>query len=296
MEIIPAKRDIKKVLEKETINEMIEEIFNQVITVRNFEKNTSSLGFYINLENVDEKELHSIFKMFYICRKKAVKLIQGDINNADKEGNQSQVLEYIFIVFNNVFNGLKNDKLETALQINGVEDIRRILSDEKLSKRLANYMITYVELLIQTYIKRKDNPDFYVEKRKYVPVYYNFIDDSNSNLKEVLENAEYEFLTGENGEILTEREIDQLNNENSELTDYIITNYIDKITGKQKEYIDSFLKYSNNEKRLINHDNEIIYSSRSAYYFNSRLKEILEKLLEEDKNIKIINNKYSLEK
>lgn len=293
MSTIPAQRNINKVLEKETVEEIIEEIFKQALTVRYFNKNNNAVGLYTSIENVEDKNLHSIFKIFHVSKKKASKLIRGDINNTDKEGNESQVLEFIYIVFKNVFTGEKNDKLEELLKINSVDDIKRILQSEVLSKRLANYIITYVELLIQTYIKRKDNPDFYIEKRKYVPVYYNFV-DARTDLKEKLEEESYEHLINSKGEILTEEELDELKNQNNELTEYIMENYIDKLTGKQKEYIKNFLKYSNQEKRIINHNNDVLYSSRSAYYFNNRLKIMLEQLLEQDENIKLKNNKYVL--
>ena len=124
-------------------------------------------------------------------------------------------------------------------------------------------------------------------------MYYNFV-DARTDLKEKLEEENYEHLINSKGEILTEEELDELKNQNNELTEYIMENYIDKLTGKQKEYIKNFLKYSNQEKRIINHNNDVLYSSRSAYYFNNRLKIMLEQLLEQDENIKLKNNKYVL--
>ena len=313
--------DIGKVILKETKEDIIEELFNQTYVVKSefLRDNTSQLadakkalekdgfdeayienytlgmskeritGFYIQLpKNLSENvmsDINPIFRMFFTCEKESKKIMIGEETSLDTENILQNARLYIIECLHELIDGKLNSKLENKLKINSLNDFRIILLDEKLSRRLSNFIIQYVRFKLINITKSNNYPDFefiwdklyqkYIFK-KINKVYLDkkFNEEDDEDMHQIIEGVieEDEFDIAEDTE-----EVDD-----NTFIRYVVLNYINKgeLTNKQQEFWDSALRLGISSKEL-----KEIYSKQQINHFKKQILIRLENKLEKDPNV-----------
>lgn len=292
--IVQPNLEVDFLLQANSIDDLIERIFVGAYKVKYFdyyrEKNRTSLGYYIDLPDLSKKkfdEMHSMYRLHYNCKKKISKIFLGDTNLNDYESNKAEIRLYLFEALKMVFNGEKNDRLEKSLQINSLDDIKRIIKSKNKSKKLCNYIITIVENKARNKSQQMDNPDFYYNKstKKYSAIYYNYLDNTS---------YEYEDERGRKQINKTWLELDEKSNimaeENKigEFTTYIFENYINDevLTESQMRFIRTFLVYeTRSDGAIYNDENVQLYSRQHVYKMKKEIKKRLIKKIQENEII-----------
>ena len=313
--------DIIRVIGKETKEDLIDELFNQTYVVKSefLRDNTSQLadakkalekdgfdeayienytlgmskeritGFYIQLpKNLSQNvmsEMNPIFRMFYTCEKESKKIMIGEETSLDTENILQNARLYIIECLHELIDGKLNSKLENKLKINSLNDFRIILIDEKLSKRLSNFIIQYVRFKLINITRSNKNPDFECiwdkHEQKYIfkkinKVYLDkkFNEEDDEDMHQIVEGVieEDEFDIAEDTE-----EIDD-----NTFIRYIVLNYINKgeLTNKQQEFWNDALRLGLSSKAL-----KEIYSKQQINQFKKQILIRLENKLEKDQNV-----------
>lgn len=284
-------------LEATSIDDLIARIFEGGYKVKHFdyykEKNRTSLGYYISLDDLSKKQfdsMHPFYRLHYNCNKKISKIFLGDTNASDYENSKAEIRLYLFEALKIVFYGEKNDKLEKSLQINSLDDIKSIIKSQNKSKRLCNYIVTIVENKARKRSEQKDNPDFYYDstKQKYEAIYYNYLDNTDYMTKDEVGrdviNKTWIDLD-KKSEIISEE------NKTGEFTTYIFENYINSevLTKFQLKFVSTFLMYeTNSDGAIYDNENNQLYTKQHVYKMKQEIKKRLIKKIKEDE---IINEK-----
>ena len=316
--------DIWKVIGKETKKDLIDELFIQTYVVKSefLRDNTSQLedakkalekdgfdevyiknytlgmskeritGFYIQLpKNLSQNvmsEMNPIFRMFYICEKESKKIMIGEETSLDTENILQNARLYIIECLHELIDGKLNSKLENKLKINSLNDFRIILLDEKLSKRLSNFIIQYVRFKLINITRSNKNPDFECiwdkHEQKYIfkkinKVYLDkkFNEEDDEDMYQIIEGVieEDEFDIAEDIE----------EEDDNTFIRYVIQNYINKgeLTNKQQEFWNDALKLGLSSKQV-----KEIYTKQQINQFKKQILIRLENKLEKDPNVTFI--------
>lgn len=264
-----------------TVEEIINTIFEDTLTIRDFKKPRGfkeSYGYYVELQHRSNEQIRNldlIQKLFYSCNKLAFNRIQGINSETDSENTFAQMLEYLFISFNAVFNGERNDKLSEQLQIYNVDDIHRILNDEILLDSLCAFIYREVDNRFKQLVYSKENADFYYDRteNKLEGIGYVFLDKENvdgKNNYDLIEKEEVDFRTGD-------------------LSKYLFNTYMEHLTKKQQQWCQAVILYDiQDDGSIINLDtNEILYTREQCKQFKTYIRKRIQKLIEEDVHIDI---------
>ena len=320
---IIAKRDIDEVLKKETVDEIIDEMCKQAYNVKLFTYHNIDRfeGIYIQLPYVPNskfKSMHPFIKLFWNTQQKANKIVLGDTNKEDYENGRQEALLFLIESLQEVFNGCKNEKLEDALKIYSVDDIKRIARDKKLTRRLCNHILSCVENKVRKFTQKKSNPDFYYDSHndKYVNVYYKYLDADRmtSSLKNAFDDECEDYcsndLNYENTlegvikddsdcddtlEGIIKNDLNYKKNKTGELTTYIFENFIDCLTEPQRKFVEVFLMYEKRKDGSIQDlDNNVLYTKQAANSMYKNIKKRLEKKFKDDEIIEFSSGRYKL--
>lgn len=288
------QRDINVVLAQNRIEDVIDNIFEQSYEIRDRDYRVNEnhdSGFYIVLSDVSDsifKSMHPIFRLHYLCENKVKKIMLGDTNNSDSQDKEGWSRLFVLESMYYIFNSKRNSSLEDELKINSIDDIKNILSDNQKSTKLANYILGEVENKARELTRNSSNPDYSWDskEKKYVAIKYLYLDKSiKTDSKEDIDT--YELIE------------DKSYNEYSysKLTKYIISNYFKYCTKKQKEFIGAYILYGVCPSGdICNLNNEIIYTKQQVNQFKNQIKKRLEKLIDDDLEIKLNkNNRWVLE-
>ena len=254
------------------VGEVIEKIFDKAYLPK--DDNCYS----IKLRVYDDEEfdrLHCFYRLPYVAENLANKIVVGETVTADYENRLQESRYILFDVLDQVFNGDKNEKLETELRIDSLEDLQYIISIESLSKRLCNYILRYVELSLRKYTQQKSNPDYYYYNSEYSSVNYEYIDAENYNSIDKIEYCEtFEKGTGD-------------------MTKYIWDKYYKYLSPKQKIFVKNYLLYETcSDGSIRNHKNELLYTRQNVNEYKKCIRKRIEKKIEDDRHIDIINGRW----
>lgn len=316
--------NIYEVINKESKKEMIDELFNQVYSVKSevLRDTTAQLedakkelakqgfdadyiknyklavsrekitGFYIHLPFIANEKmdnLHTFFRMFYTAEKESKKIMLGDTNALDIENTLQDARLYICECLHKLLDSKLNDKLENDLKINNLNDFRIILLDSSLSRKLSNYIITYVKFSILNIARSDSNPDFeclwdnYQKKwifRKINKLYLdkpeadNSARDNYAKVKDKKNKDQIELIAQEYEE-----------NNSTTFIQYVVSNYIQKgaLTTKQYEFWNDALRLELDSKEL-----KEIYTKQQIHQFKKQILKRLETKLENDSNVHFV--------
>ena len=267
VETILGQRDISKVLEKQSVNDLIAELWEQAFDKIYYVKhsNTKECDTYIlrlgNIKGEEFNHLHSFFMLFYLVRKKCNAIMLGETNKSDYENNQFEAYAFLYQGLKEVFSGIRNESLEDELKIFCIEDVKRIMNDKRLSKEMCSYILTYVENKLR-YSIRKGNPDFDFYNGKFTSVTYHYLDDDGNKL-----NLD---------DIITE-----YHEENSEFTRMIFEKFLnDKefLTENQYRFINNYLEFGRRTDGCIyDLEENLLHNRFDCRRFLQQLKKKLEK-------------------
>lgn len=272
---------IENILVANDVDEFIELLFKEVFEVRTQQYYKGELyeGFNIQLPKIKKsnfKEMNGIFKIFYMAESKAKKIFLGDNNKYDYENYRQQSREFVFEGLYSILHGEHNHKLEKDLQINSVENIKRIVTDKKLNSKFINYLLTFVELKLKNLSQSKSNPDFYFNPREgYKPIYYNYIDSEEENIQ--IEDNEEE-------------------NKNGEITDYFFTNIFPSLSDNQQKFITKALEYGIRNQEIRDRRNRLLYNVDAVKNYKRNIRKRVSKIIKEDENIKNKNGRFIISK
>ena len=272
-----------------TVEEIINNIFMEVLTVKTFKKPRGGedlYGFYAELPSRNGKDvmdLELIQRLFYNCKSLANQKVMGLNNACDSENTFAQMLEYMFIILNDYFNGKYNEQVNLEeLQVYDVDDIYRIFNDEELLDCFCKFVYGVMNNKFRDYVKT-GNPDFYYNttNQEFQSINYLYldaqVDEEYSNLHDIISKEEFEKHTGN-------------------LTTYIFSNYWNNMTKAQQQWCNAVIDFGiQSDGSVWNLDtNELLYSPQQCYQFKKQIKKRLEKLIKDDVHINENNNRWTL--
>lgn len=263
----------------EIINEIITDIFKKGLVEKTskIDKDGQELfGYYLICPNKSYEEIRELPQMeriFINAKTKALK-IYGNTMQSDFENQWSESLMYLYQAMYTVFSGQAN--VEKDLIVESVEDIHRIISNERLASKLCRYCITYVDMCFKTYMKRY-NVDYSYDGTNYTKINYYYLDEPNddgTNRHEELGSTE-----------------DNIEEQIGEVAEYVMANYMDKLTDKQKLFVNCYLWFGQNKQGHIE-DNfgNILYIKQEYQNYRRAIGVKLSKLIEKDNHLRI--NEY----
>lgn len=316
--------NIYEVINKESKKEIIDELFNQVYSVKgevlrdttvqledakkelakqgfdadyikNYKLAASRekiTGFYIHLPFISNEKmdnLHTFFRMFYTAEKESKKIMLGDTNALDIENTLQDARLYIYECLHKLLDSKLNDKLENDLKINNLNDFRIILLDSSLSRKLSNYIITYVKFSILNIARSGSNPDFECvwdnHQKKWIfkkinklyldkPEADNSARDNYAKVKDKKNKDQIELIAQEEDE-----------DNSTTFIQYVVSNYIQKGALTTKQY-----EFWNDALRLELDSNELkeIYTKQQIHQFKKQILKRLETKLENDSNVHFV--------
>ena len=266
-------------IQHEIINEIITNIFKQGLIEKTtkIDRDGEIFGYYLicpNRSYEEIRELPQMERIFVNCRTKASK-IYGQTMASDFENQFSESLMYLYQAMYSVFTGQAN--VEKDLVVETVEDIHRIIGNERLASKLCRYCITYVDMCFRTYMK-KYNVDYSYDGTNYTKINYYYLDEPNedgTNKYEEIGNTDNDNIEEQIGEV----------------AEYVIANYFDKLTDKQKLFVRCYLWFDKNKKGDIE-DNfgNILYIKQEYQNYRKAIGAKLSKLIEKDNHLRI--NEY----
>ena len=266
---------------KEIRNEVITEIFKGGLDVRynKIDKEGQELlGFYLNIPNksYDEiKKMKQLERIFVNLKTKAQKCY-GAINESDFENQISECYMYLYMALDEVFSGSAN--VEDELRVETVEDIYKIINDERLASKLCKYCITYVEMKMKTFIKKKSNPDYAYGSDGYTRIDYEYLDEPNEDGTD-----KYELLAKE----------EPIEEETGELSEYILSKYVCQLTNKQQLFVQSYIWFGKNSQGHIEDENgNILYIKQELRSYRMAIAKKILKMIDKDKDTLIKENEY----
>lgn len=258
----------------QTVDEVIETIFEKSYCI------SEEDYYYMQLKNFHKEDfdnLHCFYRLSYIVEQKAKKIILGENLSVDYENRLQEGRYILFDVLDQVFNGDCNEKLEMELEINSLEDLKKIIKSELLSRRLCNYILQYVEISLRKYTQQKSNPDYYYYNNEYVNINYEYVDAENDSDYNPLEKITYcsiEYGTGD-------------------MSRYILKTFMKDLTVKQQIFVKNYLLYEVcSDGAIRNHDNLLLYSKQNVLRYKQCIRKRLEKKIEEDLHIDISNGRW----
>lgn len=254
------------------VDELIETIFNKSYDTRDDNSYSIKLMVY---DDEEFDKLHYFYRLPYVAEQKAKKIIIGDNVSSDYENRLQESRYILFEVLDQVFNGDENDKLEEELRICSIEDLQDIISSDSLSKRLCNYILQYTEVSLRKYSQQKSNPDYYYYNSEYLSVNYEYVDADNYSSLDKIEYCE------------------ELEKNTGDMTKYIWGKYFKYLTTKQKIFVKNYLLYETcSDGAMRNHNNEVLYSKQSVNAYKNGIRKLIEKKIEDDRYIDIINGRW----
>lgn len=261
--------------EKEIINTIFEVAYNEKY-MQVYEKKIID-GYYIELKNVDPNkfnELHPFYKLPFVVESKGKNIILGDTNISDNENRLQEARGTLSYVLFSVFRGANNDKLEDKLKINSVDDIKRIIADDRLSKKMYRYILKYVDLSLRTYTHQKSNPDYIFSNNEYKKIEYEYLDNDSEENTIQLEYKENNYRTGD-------------------MTRYILEEYFECLTNKQKLFVKAAIEFGILHQDISDHDNNIIYTKDDIKQYKRSIRKRIEGKIENDRYIQVKNGRWT---
>ena len=260
----------------EIINEIITDIFKKGLVEKTskIDKDGQELfGYYLICPNKsygEIKKLPQLERIFINTKTKALK-IYGQTMASDFENQFSEGLMYLYQAFYSVFSGQAN--VEKDLIVENIEDIHRIIGNERLVKKLCSWCITFVDRNFKTYMKRY-NVDYSYDGTNYTKINYYYLDEPNedgTNRHEELGSTE-----------------DNIEEQIGEVAEYVMANYMDKLTDKQKLFVNCYLWFGQNKQGHIE-DNfgNILYIKQEYQNYRRAIGVKLSKLIEKDNHLRI---------
>ncbi len=272
----------------ETINAIITDIYEAGLKINysKYQDNQLLSGYYLQSkyrDNISYEELALLpqLERIFINIKSKAKKVYGPTNVSDFENQWGEALLYLYEALYDVFSN-NNPKVEDVLIVNTVDDIYRIISDEKLASKLCRYCITYVDRCFKTLLKLKSNPDYYYSNKKdnkgFVAVNYLYLDNDSDD------NNPYDELDGEEAYIPT----------TGDLTQYIMDNYFGLLTNKQQLFIQCYIWFGKDPQGNIStEDNIILYNKQEAHHYRQAIAKKLLRLMNEANDTTIYTNNHN---
>lgn len=269
-------------IQHEIINEIITDIYRKGLIEKTskIDKDGQELfGYYLICPNKSYQEIKSLpqlERIFVNTKTKALK-IYGQTMASDFENQFSEGLMYLYQAFYSVFSGQAN--VEKDLIVENIEDIHRIIGNERLASKLCRYCITYVDMCFRTYMKRY-NVDYNYDGTNYTKINYFYLDEPNED-----GTNRHEELGSTEDNIDIEEQI-------GEVAEYVMSNYFDnKLTNKQKLFVQCYLWFGQNKQGHIE-DNfgNILYIKQEYQNYRKAIGAKLSKLIENDNHLRI--NEY----
>ena len=267
---------------KEVRNEIITEIFRNGLTERysRIDKDGEELlGYYLLCPNKSYGEIRNmkqLERLFINAKKKAGKAY-GKTNESDFENQLSECYMYVYMAFDEVFRGDAN--VEDDLKVETVEDIYKIINNEQLASKLCRWCITYVDMRMRTFVKQKSNPDYWADSYgQFNRIDYLYLDKMNEDGTNPYDEIAYEEAYEE---------------ETGDFSEYIIENYVSKLTSKQQLFVQTYIWFGTNAQGHIE-DNEghILYIKQEVVNYRKAIAKKILRLMNENDNDLIIENKY----
>lgn len=266
-------------ISKEKINEIITDIYRQGLKeqMSKIVDGQEIFGYYLlpkYNQNLSYEQLSSLpqLERIFVNVKAKAKKIYGLTNACDSENQWQEGLMYLYQAFYSVFSGMAN--VEKDLVVNTVEDIYRIINNEKLVKKLCSFCIVYVDRCFKTFMKSKSNPDYcYNNDNTYTPIDYLYLDNIDEDGNDPYEQLEQdEYVEVEVGEV----------------TEYVMENYIHTLTNKQKLFVQCYIWYQTNRQGHIEDENgNILYIKQEVRNYRLAIAKKLGKLIENDNMLRI---------
>ena len=254
-----------------SIDSIIRQLYKDCLIISESKKERNAemiYGHYISLNTKELEGTKEIFRRLFInCNKCGRRVMLGESNASDVENILGMTLEFIYVALKEVFTGARNEKLNKALQVNSIEDINNILEDKYLATQLSKYIFVEVQNKFKAHIQ-VGNPDFEIYSedgvRKFKPIKKVYISE---NKEEILVSEEEKARTGS-------------------LTNHIFTQYREKLTKKQQQWVDTVLEYGfGKDGATYNHQNELIYSKQLNNEYIKTIRERLLPWIETDQHI-----------
>lgn len=272
----------------ETINAIIANIYEAGLKINysKYQDNQLLSGYYLQSkyrDNISYEELALLpqLERIFINIKSKAKKVYGPTNLSDFENQWGEALYYLYMALYDVFSN-NNPKVEDVLLVNTVDDIYHIISDEKLASKLCRYCITYVDRCFKTLLKLKSNPDYYYSNKKgnkgFVAVNYLYLDNDSD------EQNHYDEL---------DNNTDAYTPDTGDLTQYIMDNYFDLLTSKQKIFIQCYLWFGQDHQGHIStEDGTILYLKQEYQHYRRNIGKKLLRLINEANDTTIYTNNY----
>lgn len=263
---------MKKLLNCQTIDEIISTIFEVAYNEKYMQVYDREIidGYYIELKNLNPNKfdkLHPFYKLPFVAENKGKNIILGSTNESDYENRLQESRSILCSVLFDVFKGNKNDKLEDQLKISSVDDLKRIIADDRLSKKMYKYLIQYVSLSLRTYTHQKSNPDYSFSNNKYEKIEYEYLDNDSEESNPIqLEYKENDCKTGD-------------------MTTYILDTYFEYLTNKQKIFVNAAIEYGILNSCVRDYDNNVIYNINDIKKYKKNIKKRIEGMIENDRHI-----------
>lgn len=269
-------------ISKEVINEIITDIYKNGLKEQysKIVDGQEIFGYYLMpkyQDNIGYEQLASLpqLERIFINVKSKARRIYGKTNACDFENQWSEGLMYLYIAFYKVFSGQAN--VEKSLIVETVDDIYRIINDNRLVSKLCSWAITYCDMCFKTFMKSKGNPDYrYNSDNTYTAIDYFYldnIDEENNNPYDEIEKEEsYDLEVGD-------------------LTEYIMENYFENLTSKQKLFTQVFLWFGTNKQGHIEDENgRILFIKQEVRNYRKAIGKKLSTLMEKDPML--VENEY----
>ena len=262
----------------QSIEEIISKIFEQALDI-SYQRNSregDTYGYYLSLKSVPSEKINGLpqlIRLFYNAQSKGNKRMLGSTCTTDRENTFGEALSYIYECLYNVFNG-NLERLGERLICKSINDVKALLNDEKAVKELCSYCIVYVDRRFMSYCKTGANPDYYYETKEnaHKRIDYFYLDDSKGE-----EQSRYDIL-----------EESIFESETGEITEYILDNYMNKLTSKEQLFCQCWLTFGQRRSGDIRDlEERVLYSRQDSYKYRKQIKNKVLKMLEEDEFLDI---------
>ena len=257
----------------QTNEEIISKIFEQALDI-SYQRNSregDTYGYYLSLKSVPSEQINGLpqlIRLFYNAQSKGNKRMLGGTCSTDRENTFGEALSYIYECLYNVFSG-NLERLGERLICKSLDDVKALLNDDKAVRELCSYCIVYVDRRFMSYCKTGANPDYYYEAKDnaHKRIDYFYLDDmgdSEHNRYELLEESLFVEETGE-------------------ITEYILDNYMGRLTSKEQLFCQCWLTFGQRKSGDIRDlEERVLYSRQDSYKYRKQIKNKILKMLKDD--------------
>ncbi len=257
----------------QSIEEIIGKIFEQALEIsyQHNLKEGDTYGYYLSLRSVPPEKINrlpQLIRLFYNAQSKGNKRMLGSTCSTDRENTFGEALSYIYECLYNVFNG-NLERLGERLICKSIDDVKALLNDDKAVRELCSYCIVYVDRRFMSYCKTGANPDYYYETKSntHKRIDYFYLDNVEDGVHNKYESLEEKMFTEETGEI----------------TEYILDNYMHRLTSKEQLFCQCWLTFGQRKSGDIKDlEERMLYSRQDSYKYRKQIKNKVLKMLEED--------------